>query len=110
MNGSDEATRFQIRESALGEDVRRGLIDPFLGAPSLLVRTTILRTYPATAQSYFACQPLTLLGKEIEGGGGVTTATTSSFFALNLGLTVPPVGTQVVATFVGNRWVFRYDG
>ncbi len=110
MIGGDDAERFLIRETALAEDVGRTLIDPFLGASSLLVRTTALRTYPTAAQSYFACQPLTLLGVEIEGGGGVMTPANSTFFALNLGSTVPPVGTQLVVTFVGNRWVFRYDG
>lgn len=110
MMESDDARRFQIRESALAEDVKRTLIDPFLGTSSLLVRTTTVRTYPTVAQSYFACQPLILLGKEIEGGGGATTPSISTFYAFNLGSTVPAVGTQLVVTFVGNRWVFRYDG
>ena len=110
MRGQDDALRCQVREAALAEDVRRNLVAPFLGAPSLLARTATLRTYPTAAQSYYACQSLTLLGTEIEGGGGTITSATSAFFALNLGSTVPPSGTQIVTTFVGNRWVFRYDG
>jgi len=110
MTGIDNSRRLQIREFALSEEVKRTLIDPFLGSSSLLVRTTTVRTYPTSAQVYYACQPLTLLGTEIEGNAGVSTTTNSIFFALNVGSTIPPVGTQVVVTFVGNRWVFRYDG
>ena len=109
MNLGDDAKRSQIRETGLAEEVKRSLIDPFLGSPSMLVLTTTVRTYPTVAPSYFACRALTLLGNEVEGGAGVTTSASSSFFALNLGSTIPPVGTQLVVTFVGNRWVFRYD-
>ena len=45
---------------------------------------------------------------------GISAATIATdgntFFALNLGTAIPPQGTPIVATFVGNRWVFRYDG
>jgi hypothetical protein len=79
------------------------------GAPAMLALTTTLSTYPTAAQSYFACLPLTLLGTEVEGGPGTVTPGSATFFALNIGSTIPPAGTQVFTTFVGNRWVFRYD-
>jgi len=109
MNDTNEANKLYARESALADDVKRRASDPTLGPPCLLARTTVLRTYPTTAQRYFACLPLTLLGAEIEGGGGVVVAGSSAFFALNLGSSIPPAGSQFLATFVGNRWVFRFD-
>ncbi len=105
----DDAKRALLRDAALADDLRRRDSDPALAAPSLLARTTTLASYPSTPQCYFACTPLTLLGVEVEGGPGALTAGTQTFFALNLGSTVPPNGTQLLVTFVGNRWVFRYD-
>jgi hypothetical protein len=72
--------------------------------------TTTLGSYPTSATSFFTCNPLIILGQEVEGGAGVVAAGAAMFFALNLGSAIPPQGTQVLATFVGNRWVFRYDG
>jgi hypothetical protein len=109
MNQVDDARRLFSREGALADDVRRRDSDPTLGAPSLLALTTTLRVYPTAPQSYYACLPLTVLGPEVEGGPGTVSPGSTAFFALNLGGTVPPSGTQVVTTFVGNRWVFRYD-
>ena len=79
------------------------------GAPAMLALTTTIQTYPTDAQAYFACRPLILLGNEIEGGPGNVTPGSDTFFALNIGSSIPPSGTQVLVTFVGNRWVFRYD-
>jgi hypothetical protein len=109
MISSDDAKRLFTREVALADDVRRRDSDPTLGLPNLLAQTTTLKAYPTTAQCYYACEPLTVLGAEVEGGAGTTSASPSTFFALNIGSTIPPSGTQVVTTFVGNRWVFRYD-
>ena len=44
----------------------------------------------AVAQCYFACQPLTVLGAEVEGGPASISAISSTFFALNLGIDRPP--------------------
>jgi hypothetical protein len=109
MFETDDAKRLRWRGSALADDLGRQDPEPPIGAPTLLARTTTLSAYPSTAQCFFACQPLTLLGAEVEGGAGTISQGNSTFFALNLGTTVPPAGTQVVTTFVGNRWVFRYD-
>jgi hypothetical protein len=109
MLDSDDATRLSIRESALASSVKRAVVDPFVGSPSLLARTTTIQSYPTSVQSFFACLPVTLLGTEVEGNPGVVYPGTSTFFALNIGSSIPPSGTQVVASFVGSRWVFRYD-
>ena len=106
---SDDAKRFLTRDVALTDDVVRRDSDPSVQSVGLLASTTTLGSYPTSAQSYYACTPQAILGTEVEGGAGVLTPVGSTFFALNLGTTVPPVGTSVIATHVGSRWVFRYD-
>ena len=109
MIDTDDARRLSLRGSALADIVVRQDSDPPVGAPSLLARTTALSSYPTTPACYFACQPLSLLGTELEGMPAAIAPGDSTFFALNLGSTVPTPGTQVLTTFVGNRWVFRHD-
>ncbi len=106
----DEAKRLRIRDVALVDGFSQTGRDPSLGKPCVVAQTKKLSTYPAYAQQFYACSPLTILGPEVEGGAGTTTLGTSTFFALNLGSAVPPVGANVVATRVDSRWVFLYDG
>ena len=105
----DELKRLQTRETAINDDIDRRDLNPAFGSPSILASTTTLSVYPTSAQRFFACIPLTLLGTEQEGASGVTTPGYGPFFALNLGSTIPPSGTQVLTTFIGSRWVFRHD-
>ena len=106
----DEAKRLRDREAALRDDLSRRDRPPSLGSPSLVVQTRTLNTYPTAAQRFYACVAQTVLGAEVEGGPGNFTPGPASFYALNLGSSIPPVGTYVLATFVESRWVFRYDG
>jgi hypothetical protein len=106
----DDAKRLRVRDATLGNEFSQTGRDPSLGMPCILVQTTTVKTYPTSAQSFYACLPLTVLGAEVEGGAGSITPGSSTFFALNLGSAVPPVGTHILATFVESRWVFRYDG
>jgi hypothetical protein len=105
----NEARRLSLRSANLADEVLRQESDPPLGAPSLLAKTTVLSAYPTIAQSYYACKPLILLGTESEGNLGVITEVDSIFLALNIGKELPPIGTRILTTFVGNRWVFRHD-
>jgi hypothetical protein len=110
MNQADEATRLRVRQSGLlaaSESKGSGLAS---GGACLVARTTTLNNYPATATSFFACNPITVLGAEVESGAGIKTASSSAFLALNLGSAIPPAGTEIIATLAGGRWVFRYDG
>ena len=109
MITQDDSRRYTTEEQSLSDDIGRRDMSPALSSPSVLAKTTVLTAYPTTAFSYFACLPQSLYGVEQEGATGVVLSGSSSFFALNLGTTVPPVGTLVLATFTGNRWVFRYD-
>jgi hypothetical protein len=110
MNAIDEAKRLRVRDAALADDLLRPRTAPTEGAPCLVVTMTTLGSYPSTPSCFFVCNPITVLGAETEGGTGILTSDNSTFFAYNLGSAVPPQGTAVLVTFVGNRWVFRYDG
>ncbi len=106
----DEAKRLRIRDAALEDGIGRGGRAPAFGMPCLVARTKALAGYPTAAARFYACAPITVLGPEVEGGPAAITLGPSTFFALNLGSAVPPVGTDVLATFVDSRWVFRHDG
>lgn len=106
----DEAKRLRIRDDLLLDGLSRRDRTPSFGSPSLIAQTKTIQTYPTTAPSFYACVPQTVLGKEVEGGAGTMTPNPATFFALNLGSAIPPVGTNILATFVESRWVFRYDG
>ncbi len=109
MSAPDEAKRLRIRDDAIAGDLGAVpyLADP--GTPCLVAQTTKVSTYPTAAQSFFACSPVAVFGAEVEGAQATLTALAPIFYALNLGSAIPPMGSDVIASFVGNRWVFRYD-
>jgi len=81
------------------------------GSAALLLTTTTIATYPSMAGAFFASNPTEIDGSEVEGGAASYTAdATQVVYALNVGTMIPPVGTRVVASCVGGKWVFRYDG
>jgi hypothetical protein len=110
MTVFDEVKRLRQRDSEVINASTRLLSGRSSGAPCLISRTTTLSNYPSAAASYYACNAVAVLGPEVEGGPGIISSDSGTFFALNIGSTIPPVGTQVLVTFIGNRWVFRYDG
>ncbi len=78
---------------------------------SVLAATTAVSSYPTTAAAFYAANPLEIDAVEAEGQTATFTAdTTQVLYLLNLGTAVPPQGTYVIASAVGGRWVFRYDG
>ncbi len=109
MSNLDEAKRLRIRDENFSDELSRAMTFPSPGAPCLVARTTKLAVYPITARQYFACAPVAVMGNEAEGSAAILSPLPTTFFAINLGGSVPPLGTDVVTTFVGNRWVFRYD-
>ncbi len=111
MNTSaDDALRLRINESRLNDSLSRVERDPSLGMPCQVAHTRTITSYPNSAQAFYACSPLSVLGPEVEGGAGSLSLGSSTFFALNLGSSVPPVGTNLLVTYVDSRWVFRFDG
>ncbi len=110
MSSRDEAKRLSIRDAERVDEAKRPEPGPTSGAPCLVARTRVFVSYPTVATAYYACETQTVTGPEIEGGLATISADGTTFYALNLGTAVPPLATPIVATFVGNRWVFRHDG
>lgn len=77
--------------------------------------TTVIGSYPTTAQAYYAVQPQDAGGTEAEGETGELTAAGDGspdnvFFAFNIGTGLPPRGSPQIVEEVGGRWVFQHDG
>lgn len=107
----DEARTLRRRHDELTEDAERHFGHGDGGSVSLLVQTATKTTYPTSAGAYYYCEAVTATGTESEGSSGTLTADSSStLYVFNVGSAVPPVGTNLVATFEDYRWVFRYDG
>lgn len=103
-----EAERLRIA-AGLDADDRARTPRFAAGAPAITARTRSAGSYPTAAQRYYAMVATEAFGAEVEGQAGTLTPGSGTFYALNLGATVPPVGTDVICTFAGGRWVFRYD-
>lgn len=111
MGQYDETLRLRLKDNELaGDDSQHGPGD-VAGAPTMVVTTTTVSSYPTSPNCFFACKRDTISGSEVEGSMGmIAAATTRITYVFNLGTAIPPSGTQLVATFVPNRWVMRYDG
>jgi hypothetical protein len=75
---------------------------------SVLGQTATKTTYPTVANAVYFINTANLDGSDAEGSTATFVLDSGSLFALNLGGTVPPVGTNVVVTSAGGRWVFRF--
>jgi hypothetical protein len=84
--------------------------NPPAGDPSMLVFLTAIETYPTSAQSFYACNPVELDGVEAEGAtADIVIDNTTVIFAWNCGTQIPPQGTILTVDGVSGGWVFRYD-
>ena len=110
MSDRDEAKRLRNRDGTRADLARRLDLAPTAGSPCLAARTKVVRSYPTSPPAYYACESQMIVGPEVEGAAATITTNGDTFWALNLGTAVPPQGTPIVVTFVGSRWVFRYDG
>jgi hypothetical protein len=110
MSDRDEAKRLRDRDAIRADEAKRLVLAPTFGAPCLVARTKVIQSYPIVAAAYYGCESQTVIGTEVEGGPATITTDGDTFYALNLGSVVPAQGTPIVTTFIGNRWVFRYDG
>jgi hypothetical protein len=81
------------------------------GSSAMLAQTTMVKTYPTSAASFYAVVPCDIDGGESEGTVATYIPRTgSATYALNLGTQIPASGTTVVCHAVGGRWCFRFDG
>jgi hypothetical protein len=105
----DESRRLRVVDQERLDEATREDPGDVGGSAVVVCKTTTVSVYPTTAAAFYAVTPQTVIGTETEGGGGTIAADAGTFYALNLGSTVPPPGTNVIVTHVGHRWVFRYD-
>jgi len=110
MNADVRGLRLDGAERA-DDEARTAEPEP-AGSAVMVARTTTVSSYPAAAQAYYGVVPQTVFGAEAEGAPGSVNDSPGApiAYALNLGGAVPPVGTLVLCSHVGHRWVFRYDG
>lgn len=107
----DELRVNRQRLAALEELIARLESADLAGAAARVVKTVSQGSYPTGSGSmkFFAVRGQDVRGTTSEGQSGVLSEDAREFHALNLGTGLPPVGTELVATYVPNRWVFRYD-
>lgn len=84
---------------------------PAAAGASMLCVTATDGSYPTVAGAVYVVTPQELDAEDTEGAVATATGdTTQNFYALNLGASIPPQGTQIVCHSVGGRWCFRWDG
>lgn len=99
----------RIRHQDLASAVDN-LPDYVLGTVSFLGTLSTTDTYPTIANAYYQIQGTEVNGPEGESDVPSYVGTGDLVLALNLGNQIPPLGTVVIVSGVGGRWVFRYDG
>ncbi len=111
MRGNNDLRVLRDRVVALEDTVDGAAQDanPYASA-ALVGVTTVVSSYPTTANVYFGVAPGICTSTETEGGVGTITNYGSTILALNVGTQIPSQGTTVCVHSVGGRWVFRYDG
>lgn len=79
-------------------------------AAAVVCQTVSGGNYPTLASAYYDAVPVEVSGAEVEGGAATYTQQTGAALVVaNLGSAVIPLGTTLVATLTGGRWVTRYD-
>jgi hypothetical protein len=77
---------------------------------SCLVETFADSSYPTAAKAFFAVRPVEVDGDQGEGDSPrFVVDLERSFYACNIGSSVPPPGAIVVAHEYSGRWVFNYN-
>jgi hypothetical protein len=110
FNLLDDLRTDRDRLAVLADDLDRALDGQPESALALVALTFQESSYPAQAKCLYACKVQLVGGPEAEGASGTLTPTTATIYAYNLGSAVPPQATAILATQVGDRWTFRYDG
>jgi hypothetical protein len=107
----DEARVLRLRLREMEDEAHRRSGGGGCGqAWTYLLRTVSLGSYPAEAARFFACESVVADGVEAVGEPVTLAAGRGPIFALNVGTTIPPVGTVVAASAVDGYYTFQYDG
>lgn len=107
MTDLTELERLRLTDADLerSQEIEKGL-DFASGVVCLVISDG---SFPGVAGRYYKVQPVIVTGDESEGSTGTFTDTTGSFYALNLGATVPTVNvTRVLVVSTDYRYVFEY--
>lgn len=105
---SSESMRLRLDDEALAAEQTRTAQPGGQCCPCLIVETATQTTYPTAAGKFFHCKIVSVLGTETEGASATYGVSTNTIKVYNLGSSIPPSGTKVLAFFVPYRWVFRY--
>lgn len=104
----DETRTLRRRVDAVEQELARQLEDTQTGCVCVLAQVSQIGTYPTVAAAFYALQPVRITGVIAEGTGPTLTTAGNKFLGYNLGGTVPPLGSHVLAVGAGGRWTFRY--
>lgn len=106
----DEARKLRERMGDLQERFDQLPTDTDAPASNRVFVTALKTTYPTSAGVYYCLQPQRISGAQTEGGvPTIGNAGTNKTFGLNIGTSIPPLGTQVIACEIDGRWVFNYS-
>jgi hypothetical protein len=105
---NSESVRLRLEDDEFADELTRQPAPGGQGCPCLIVETATETTYPTVAGKFFHCKIVSVLGTETEGTSASYTTAAATLKAFNLGGSIPPVGTKVIAFFVPWRWCFRY--
>lgn len=106
----DEARKLRERMGDLQERFDQLPTDTATPSPNRLFLTAVKTHYPTVAGAYYCLQPQRLSGSQAEGGTStLDDAGPNKTFGLNIGRSIPPIGTLVIASVIDNVWVFRYS-
>jgi hypothetical protein len=105
----NDAIQLRRRHDALVEDLDKLLTNPVSGTDCRTARTVTVTTYPTTAKAAYGIQITDTVCAETEGAAPTITLQSGTEYALNLGGTIPPVGTDILIERSPNGyWVFSY--
>ena len=107
MRYGDEARALRHRHAGLVDQADRVAPDGLGSQPTALFRTITVGTYPTSAQRCYAAVRVAIEVDETEGATPTLTDGDRTYIA-NVGGSIPPSGTHVLATLIDGRWIMQY--
>ena len=108
MNRRDEARQLRNRVDELRQTLDALIEQPPSGSNTRSARTVTVTTYPTSAGVAYGIQFTDITCTESEGSTPTISVQTGTEYAVNLGKTVPPVGTDILVEKEGGYWFFTY--
>jgi hypothetical protein len=110
VDGDDGVRELRARVDELESALERIEAGDLACGAAKVVRTVSLGSYPTGSgvNRVFAVRDVVVSGTETEGATATSTVDTRTFYAVNVGTGIPPVGTDLIAVQVPHVWAFRY--